>query len=107
MTTCGTFGERSLMEANLQRRIAKMLREQGDYVFNVVGNPMQQRGTADLLVCHQGLFLAIEIKDHGGKESKLQRFERGKVYNAGGIAGVVWDMDDVASLLRLAEMSRR
>ena len=95
------------MEANLQRRIAKMLRDQGDYVFNVVGNPMQQRGTADLLVCHQGLFIALEVKDKGGKESKLQRFERGKVYNAGGVAGVAWSMDDVAQLLRVAEMQRR
>ena len=92
------------MESNLQRRIARMLREQGDYVFNVVGSPMQQRGTADLLVCHQGLFLAIEVKDKGGKESKLQEFERRKVKAAGGIAGVAWSMDDVASLLRLAEM---
>jgi Holliday junction resolvase len=92
------------MEANLQRRIAKMLRQQGDYVFNVVGNPMQQRGTADLLVCHQGLFLAVEVKDKGGKESKLQQFERRKVDAAGGIAGVAWDLDDVATLLRLAEM---
>jgi len=95
------------MEANLQRRIAKMLREQGDYVFNVVGNPMQQRGTADLLVCHQGLFLAVEVKDKGGKESKLQEFERRKVDAAGGIAGVVWSMDEVAALLREAEMQRR
>jgi Holliday junction resolvase len=92
------------MEANLQRHIAKILRDQGDYVFNVVGNPMQQRGTADLLVCHQGLFLAVEVKDKGGKESKLQQFERRKVDAAGGVAGVVWSMDDVASLLRLAEM---
>ena len=92
------------MESNLQRRIAKMLREQGDYVFNVVGSPMQQRGTADLLVCHQGLFLAIEVKDKGGTESKLQQFERRKVDAAGGIAGVVWSMDEVTSLLRLAEM---
>ena len=94
------------MEANLQRRIARMLREQGSYVFNVVGNPMQQRGTADLLVCHQGLFLAIEVKDQGGKESKLQQFERRKVDAAGGIAGVVWDLDGVASLLRLAEVQK-
>jgi Holliday junction resolvase len=95
------------MEANLQRRIARMLREQGDYVFNVVGNPMQQRGTADLLVCHQGLFLAIEVKDKGGKESKLQQFERHKVDAAGGIAGVAWGMDEVVALIRLAEMNRR
>jgi Holliday junction resolvase len=95
------------MEANLQRRIARILRDQGDYVFNVVGNPMQQRGTADLLVCHQGLFLAVEVKDQGGKESKLQQFERRKVDAAGGIAGVVWGMDEVAALLREAEMNRR
>jgi hypothetical protein len=95
------------MEANLQRHIAKMLRDQGDYVFNVVGNPMQQRGTADLLVCHQGLFIALELKAPGGKESKLQQFERRKVDAAGGIAGVAWGMDEVAPLLRLAEMNRR
>lgn len=94
------------MESNLQRRIARMLREQGDYVFNVVGNPMQQRGTADLLVCHQGLFIALELKAPGGKESKLQQFERRKVDAAGGIAGVAWSMDDVAALLREAEMQR-
>lgn len=84
-----------MRESVFQRQIIQYLRASGDYVFKVVGSPMQQRGTPDLLVCHQGLFVAIECKIPGENPSKLQEVEIRKVRQAGGAAGVLTSMDDL------------
>lgn len=96
---------RRVLESALQRRIIAYLRAQGCYVFKVVGSPLQQRGTPDLLVCWQGRFLAIEIKavrpDTGRAEkpTPLQLHEMAKVTAAGGRAVVVESLEQVIELL--------
>lgn len=96
-----------MRESVFQRQVIQYLRSQGDYVFNVVGSPYQARGTADLLVCHKGLFVAIECKAEKGHESALQQRERRIVTAAGGIAEVAKDMAEVKAILRLAEYNER
>jgi hypothetical protein len=54
-------------------------------------------------VCHQGLFIALEVKAPDGKESMLQQVERRKVMQAGGIAEVIYELDEVYPVLKLAE----
>lgn len=95
------------MERNLQNRAMAHLKELGDYYVKIVGHPMQRNGVADLIVCHQGLFVALELKEKGNGESKLQQYERRKVEAAGGTAGVIYSLDEIAPILSLAEMNRR
>lgn len=92
-----------MRESNLQKQIINHLRSQGDYVFNVVGSPRQQKGTPDLLVCHNGLFLALELKISTGVESAMQLLQRRLITNAGGIAEVVRSIPDLESILRSAD----
>lgn len=96
-----------MREANLQKKVIRYLRDQGDYVFKVVGSPMQQRGTADLLVCHRGLFVALELKAPGGVESGPQKRECRLVREALGIAELVKDLSEVDSILRMAEIAHK
>lgn len=86
---------RRVLESTLQRRAISLLRQQGAYVFKVVGSPMQQRGTPDLLVCYKGRFIALEIKVPGAKLDKLQEYEMAKIREAGGAAARVESIEEV------------
>ena len=86
-------------ESTLQRNAIVYLRNAGAYVFNVPGTGMEQRGTADLLICHRGLFIATELKLPGEEPSKLQEYELGRVRKAGGIAAVIESMEELEALL--------
>ena len=88
-----------MKESTLQRNAIKYLRDHGAYVFNVVGGASQQRGTADLLICYRGLFIATELKVPGKKPSKIQEYELEKVRKAGGKAGAVESMEELETLL--------
>jgi len=86
-------------EASLQRKVIKYLRERGAYVFKVVGSPMQQRGTPDLLVSYRGRFIAIELKVPGEEPTRLQEYELAKVRESGGVAAVIESMVELERLL--------
>ena len=88
-----------MKESSLQRRIIAYLRGQGCYVFKVVGSPLQQRGTPDLLACCQGRFLALEIKVPGEKATPLQEHELKKIQAAGGAVQVCTSLRDVQFML--------
>lgn len=86
-------------ESTLQKHIMSYLRDRGAYVFKVVGSPMQDHGTADLLACYRGRFIAIEVKLPGEKESKMQEVRRRQVQDAGGITEVVHSMEELKVML--------
>ena len=88
-----------MRESALQRQIIAYLRGRGAYVFKVVGSPLQQRGTPDLLVCWWGKFIAIEIKVPGEDATPMQNHEIHKIREAGGCGVVVKSVGDVEVLL--------
>ena len=90
-----------MKESTLQRRIIATLREHGAYVFKAVGSPLQQRGTPDLLVCWQGHFIALELKQPGEKATPMQEHEMKKVQEAGGVAMVVVSVGEVLQCLTM------
>lgn len=84
-----------MTESALQRKIIKDLEGRGCYIIKTIVTNRQ--GISDLIICHQGRFIALEIKKIDGKETDLQRVNREQVERAGGIAGVVyswWDFLD-------------
>ena len=87
------------LEATLQRHIMDYLQQHGAYVFKVVGSPMQQRGTPDLLVCYKGRFLGLEVKLRGEQLKGLQLFEQQRIQQAGGVALRVESLNDVIKAL--------
>jgi len=74
-------------EADLQRAIIKALEAEGCYVVNVV--VAGRAGTADLIVCKDGRFVALEVKAPTGRPTALQLHELDRVRTAGGEAAVV------------------
>lgn len=58
-------------------------------------------GTADILSCYQGRYIAIEVKDHKGETTLEQEVFLQSVRDAGGIAFVARSIDDVKEMLGL------
>lgn len=89
-------------EGKLKKRIKAYLESRGALVYAIHGggDPYQEGGIPDLLVCWQGHFLGLEIKDtRGEKPSKLQEFQLRRIKRAGGISSVVYSVEDVIDLL--------
>ena len=58
-----------------------------------------EKGTADILACYKGRYLAIEVK-HGKNRPTIDQLNFGtKVRDAGGLFLVAWDVDAVNALL--------
>ena len=54
-----------------------------------------EAGTADILVCFNGRYVAIECKVGDNKPTKLQNEFLSSVREAGGIAFAAWSIEDV------------
>lgn len=65
------------------------------------------RGTPDLLICHDGIFFAWELKASNGRVSKLQQFTLDQIDEAGGVARVVTpeNFEDMIAELRCTRLS--
>ena len=88
-------------ESAIQRRIILALREAGTYVVKV---QVADAGTPDLLVCHGGRFIAMEVKKPGQYPTAIQRHRIAQIQAAGGVATVVRSVEDaLASLKRHAD----
>lgn len=77
-------------EKTFQNKVIKWLESQGAYVVKYWGGGMYTRaGVPDLLVCHKGYFLGIELKAEKGKASDLQLHNIEEIKKSGGIALVL------------------
>lgn len=86
-----------MLESALQRKIIKYLESRGAYVARVIS--AGKAGTADLLVCYRGRFIAVEVKTEKGIVSPLQEHHQGLVIKAGGISIIARSVEDVKLLL--------
>lgn len=92
-------------ETGLVNAIVRAVKRQhpASFVFKVHGGPMQRAGVADLLLCVEGRFIALEVKHQKpgeseaharGRATPLQLAEIDKVVAAGGHAAVVLSVDE-------------
>lgn len=67
--------------------------------FKVVGGPSQKSGVPDTVGCYKGHFFAYELKIAPNKPSGKQLYEVGQIKKAGGLADVLWSLDDFEEYL--------
>ncbi len=67
--------------------------------FKVAAGPMQGKGHPDIVGCHHGRMLALEVKRPGEQPTPLQRHTQRAWGAAGAIAGIVESVADVDQLL--------
>lgn len=82
-------------ESRIGNAIRKYCEAQGAFVFKVHGNEMMMAGLPDLIVCHEGRFLGIEVKTPEGTVSIRQKYVHSLIERAGGSVLVARSVDDV------------
>ena len=99
-------------ESNIQKGILQYLGLKRIYAVRVnsgatvintpTGNryiKMAQAGTADILICYNGLFIACEVKTEKGRQSDHQKFAEKQVNESGGIYFIARSIEDVREML--------
>lgn len=59
-------------ETNLTKRIEDWWKKKGTYVLKFHGNQFTQAGVPDLIMCYNGMFIALEVKVDDKKPTPLQ-----------------------------------
>lgn len=77
-------------EKNFENKIKNYLESRGCWFVKFFANRMTKVGVPDILACVNGFFVGIEVKASNGRPSDLQRWNRGKIRDAGGISVIVY-----------------
>jgi Holliday junction resolvase len=88
-------------EARLAHKIRLQLTSLGAFVFKVHGSGMMKAGLPDLIVCHHGEYIGVEVKMPGNKPSKVQEHVHRQIKAAGGRVIVAYSVQDVLDALFL------
>lgn len=92
--------QRKISEKDITRSIREFLRVQrGVWWLKVMGGLGQRPGIPDLILCHRGRFIGIEVKKEGGKLSNNQLNEGAAIRAAGGQWIIARSTADVAGCL--------
>lgn len=86
-------------ESKLVKKIQSAFAERGAWGFKYHGGMMSMVGVPDLIYCYKGRFVGVEVKQGNGKPSKIQLEQIRRIKASGGIAGVVWSVDEALELL--------
>lgn len=88
-------------EGRVKDKVKKLLKQRGIYYYMPVSNGMGRVGAPDIIACWDGKFLGIETKAPGKRNNTTpnQRRELQWISDAGGIAIVVDDVQQVAEVL--------
>lgn len=75
-----------MREKQFENQVKAFLKEQGCWVLKTWSNGIQREGVPDLLVCCNGYFVGVELKNEKGKPSALQLWNIEKINESGGYA---------------------
>lgn len=92
-----------MKESTVVKRIRKLLKKKyPGFWFKTHGGPFQRAGLPDLIGCHKGVFIGIEVKVPGKEDnlSDLQEKTLRLISQAGGIAFMATTPQEVDRYLR-------
>ena len=86
-----------MKEKSVENDIKSYLFDKGIYHFKVHGSKFMEPGIADIIACHKGHFLAIEVKRPGAKneQSAVQKVHERNVKRSGGTYLLVDSLQEV------------
>ena len=82
-------------EGKVKAKVAKFLKTVPDcYSFTPVGSMYGRAGVPDIIVCHEGRFVGIEVKAPGklSGQTALQKYAQTQIEQAGGVYLLVDDV---------------
>ena len=88
-----------MTEQAIQRVIIKYLKTIS-YVVKIIS--ASKSGIPDLLICYKGRFIAFEVKtpDKKSNASDLQQHNINEIIKNGGLAYVVWSLEQVKEIIK-------
>lgn len=89
-----------MSEKRIENQIKQYLDSIGAWHIKTHGNMFSRAGTPDVLACVNGRFVAIEVKQPGGRVSPLQIAHIKLIRQAGGVAFVAYSLDEVKRILQ-------
>lgn len=91
-----------MKEKQFEKQVKQFLIDRGCWVLKTWSNGVQREGVPDLLVCCNGHFLAVELKNETGRPSALQKWNINQIRASGGIALILYP-DQFDSFKRLVD----
>ena len=89
-----------MLEKDIVSNIRKYLKTvPGCFFWKEHGGMYGTAGIPDIILCFNGRFIALEVKNETGKPTDLQKNTIKKIRAAGGTAEVVRSVSDVKTLL--------
>lgn len=83
-------------EKEIENEIKKYIADHGGLAYKIHGGDLyQETGIPDLLVCWNGLFFGIEVKDPHGEPSTIQLAQGARIMKAGGHFIIAMSVQDV------------
>jgi hypothetical protein len=82
-------------EAEVTKQIRAYLNLRHIFHYKAWQGMMSKHGISDIICCHNGRFIAIEVKRKGGKVSEHQQAFINQVRAAGGVAFIAYSIDDL------------
>ena len=79
-----------MKEKTFEKQVKAFLDKQGVWWLKTWSNGIQREGVPDLLVCCNGYFIGVELKNETGHPSALQLWNIDQIRKAGGIAIVLY-----------------
>lgn len=83
-----------MSEKRIENSIQRYLDSLGAYHIKNHGSIYSRAGTPDITACLKGRFIAIEVKQPGGKVSALQAAHIELIKQAGGVAFVAYSLEE-------------
>lgn len=93
-------GKKPKSESQIQSQITTYLTNKSIWFVKVHQTGLSRNGVPDLICCHNGRLIAMEVKRPGETQTPLQKFEQEKIRKSGGVCEVVTSLEDVLLLLR-------
>ncbi len=96
-------------ESRLVSKILKNIRSQGGWWFKTHGSPYQMSGLPDLIGCHDGRFVALEVKMPGKETdtSPRQEWTMKRIKGAGGVVAVVSSVHGALGVLSILDREEK
>ncbi|MDE6946252.1 MAG: VRR-NUC domain-containing protein [Anaeroplasmataceae bacterium] len=92
-------------EKEIENEIKTYITAHGGLCYKIHGgDPYQETGIPDLLVCWKGLFFGIEVKDPKGKPSPIQLAQGARIKKAGGHFLIAKSLQDVKDYIRMVRL---
>ena len=89
-----------MAEKRIENQIKQYLDSIGAWHIKTHGNMFSKAGTPDIIACLRGRFVAIEVKQPGGRVSPLQMAHIKLIRQSNGTAFVAYSLDDVKHILK-------